>query len=427
VRRCGKDVMSLEIASSNQPNQHNNTKIMKTTHLQHTLKCGLLAGLLIGLGMLHAHAQFSFNSGSDGSSGAMNITNDTTLALPANGIFKCTTITVASNATLRFIPNDLNTPVYLLAQGDVTINGAIDVSGAEATALLGGSGGPGGFAGGNPGVANLPAGDGKGPGAGRAGPAWGETAGGDVGAGSYGSVGWSARPTTNTGTTYGSPLLVPLVGGSGGGGTRYGSGGAGGGGAVLLASNTRIAVNGAILATSPDRNTGLGNSGRGSGGAIRLVAPTVAGTGILNVGGGYNTFYGQMVGGLGRMRIDCMDRHLLAMNFIGQASVGANMIVFPTNSPRLDIIQVAGTNITVGTSAPVFFMLPQGSSTNQTVRVQASNFGGLVPIRVVLTPDNGPSSSFDAQIDNSTTNPASVTVPVVVPVNVQVQVNAWTR
>ena len=72
-------------------------------------------------------------------------------------------------------------------------------------------------------------------------------------------------------------------------------------------------------------------------------------------------------------------------------------------------------------------MLPTGSSTNQTVRVQASNFSNSVPIRVVLTPDNGSSTSYITNIDNSVSNPAFVTVPVVMPVNVQVQVNAWTR
>ena len=70
----------------------------------------------------------------------MNITTNTTLALPTNGIFNCTTITIASGATLKFNPNALNTPVYLLATNDVTINGTIDVSGSLGTALLGGAG-----------------------------------------------------------------------------------------------------------------------------------------------------------------------------------------------------------------------------------------------------------------------------------------------
>jgi len=97
------------------------------------------------------------------------------------------------------------------------------------------------------------------------------------------------------------------------------------------------------------------------------------------------------------------------------------------NPPRLDVIQAAGNNIPFGTNQPVTFYLPPNSPTNQTVTVQASNFGAVVPIRVVLTPDNGSSSSYDAQIDNTANNPASVEVPVVVPVNVRVQVNAWTR
>lgn len=103
------------------------------------------------------------------------------------------------------------------------------------------------------------------------------------------------------------------------------------------------------------------------------------------------------------------------------------MVSFLSPTPRLDITQVAGTNITVGVGSPVFLMLPQESPTNQTVQVQATDFDAVVPIRVVLTPDHGPGSSYDTVITNTTINPASVTVPVVVPVNVQVQVNAWTR
>ena len=103
------------------------------------------------------------------------------------------------------------------------------------------------------------------------------------------------------------------------------------------------------------------------------------------------------------------------------------MISFLSPEPRLDITQVAGTNITVGASAPVFFYLPQGASSNQTVTVRAKDFGSVVPLRVVLTPDSGTNRVYDTQIDNTSVNPASVTVPVTVPVNVQVQVNAWTR
>ena len=352
----------------------------------------------------------------------MNITTNTTLALPTNGIFNCTTITIASNATLNFIPNDLNTPVYLLAQGDVAIDGTIDVSGALGTGLQGGAGGPGGFAGGTPGNGGLPNGCGHGPGAGAVG-----------GAASYGSTpsvnAYCYGPTTN-GSVYGSPLLLPLVGGSGGTGS-VGTGGVGGGGAVLVASNTRIEVSGTVAATSP--NVSITEfTGLGSGGAIRLVAPVVTGNGNLNASGCANLawcYYGvNTYAGAGRIRIDCIDRRSLALNCIPSsvATIGGNMVAFPPGAPRLDITQVGTNTISVGASAPVFFTLPWGADTNQTVKVQASGFGSVVPIRVVLTPDYGSSASYDTNIDN-TVSPASVTVPVVVPVNVQVQVNAWTR
>ena len=393
---------------------------MTITKQHPTVHCILLAGLLGGLGAISAYGQYTFNSGSDGSYGPLNITSNSTLALPPDGIFRCTTIYVVTNATLKFTPNALNTPVYLLAQSSITINGTIDVSGSANNGLQGGMGGPGGFAGGNGAYVNLPPGDGRGPGAGLAGN---DTT---VGFGDYGTSGASAYGTTNNGATYGSPLLIPLVGGSGGGGRSDGLGGCGGGGAILLASNSRIDLQGSVTSGSAIVSY-LGNSGLGSGGAIRLIAPIVSGAGVLNVTGGQNATYYRALAGSGRIRIDCMDRSSLALSLNGASTIGANMIVFATNAVHLDITQVAGTNVTVGTSAPVSFTLPQDSSTNQTVRVQASNFGAVVPIRVVLTPDNGSSTSYITNIDNSVNNPVSVTVPVVVPVNVQVQVNAWTR
>ncbi|MCW5551991.1 MAG: hypothetical protein KIS67_07465 [Verrucomicrobiae bacterium] len=399
---------------------------MKRKIRNHTRQLVLLAALLGALSLPHVHAQFTFNSGSTGGYGPMHITTNTTLDLPPDGIFHCTTITVASNATLKFTPNTLNTPVYLLAQGDVVIDGTIDVSGQAGTASSGGAGGPGGFAGGNPGTGGFPASDGHGPGAGRAGT--GLAAGSRVGTGGYGGVGSLYEIGTNHGSTYGSPLLVPLTGGSGGGGRHDGYAGLGGGGAILLASNTRIHVSGVIVSSGSIRD--ISACGYGSGGAIRLVSPSVSGGGSLDARGGSWTgsptiYYG----GAGRIRIDCMDRRALALNLVPSsvATIGANMVVFPPNAPRLDISQVGTNSIPVPATAPAFFLLPQGSPTNQTVRVQASNFGAVVPIRVVLTPDNGPSRSYEAEIDNTTINPAEVTVPVVVPVNVQVHVNAWTR
>src|SRR5262245_20743834 len=70
---------------------------------------------------------------------------------PPNHIYNFTTISIVSTATVRFQPNIANTPVFLLATYDVTINGTIDVSGESTGAPLStipSKGGPGGFSGG---------------------------------------------------------------------------------------------------------------------------------------------------------------------------------------------------------------------------------------------------------------------------------------
>src|SRR4051794_21507101 len=76
----------------------------------------------------------AFSSGSDGSYGAMNIVSNTTLPLPPDGRFNCSTIQVASGVTLKFTRNALNTPAYLLATNIINIQGIISVSGENAVA-----------------------------------------------------------------------------------------------------------------------------------------------------------------------------------------------------------------------------------------------------------------------------------------------------
>ena len=380
----------------------------------------------------------------------MNITTNTTLDLPTNGVFNCTTIAIAQGATLRFNRNALNTPVYLLATGSVVLDGTIDVSGSASPGnFQGGEGGPGGFDGGPGGFSNpdknFPGGAGQGPGGGRSGngrPDSGSAAGG----GAYATRA-AGFLDAKDGQTYGTPLLIPLVGGSGGGGMdgNQNAGGGGGGGAILIASSSivRIDATGSILArpgpgyhgASFDLSPGNG----GSGGAIRLLAPRVFGTGILNVRGSglFNLDDGNQVSGLGRIRIDSIFRFEptnAAQDNIGfsfqpaaVASVGSAMVVFPPNNPRLDIVQAAGSTIPEGTNGSVFVELPFGSDTNQTVVVQARNFNSNVAIRLVLTPAAGDPISYDAQIDNVAANPAQVTVNVGIPINTVVNVNAWTR
>src|SRR5881396_1143744 len=139
------------------------------------MKPTALAKIMMGLCLLigSSETQAQFSSGSTGADGALNVTSNTTLDLPPDGIFNFTTITVDSGATLRFNRNPLNTPVYLLAKGDVVIDGTIDVSGgnrsdypASPSGASPGMGGPGGFDGGFAESQGIYAGDGQGPGGG---------------------------------------------------------------------------------------------------------------------------------------------------------------------------------------------------------------------------------------------------------------------
>src|SRR5207245_9499353 len=99
----------------------------------------------------------TFNSGSPGAAGPFSPTATTTLPLPSSGAFNFTTVNIPSGVTVRFTKNAANTPVTILASGDVTIAGTIDVSGSpggtgSSQTLLapsGCSGGPGGFSGGS--------------------------------------------------------------------------------------------------------------------------------------------------------------------------------------------------------------------------------------------------------------------------------------
>src|SRR5690349_20307730 len=95
------------------------------------------ASLLLGVSALHTFGQ-AFSSGSTGSYGPLNVTADITLDMPADGVFNCTTINIASAKTLKFRRNALNTPVVLLATGDVTITGTIDLKGQNSNGVAGG-------------------------------------------------------------------------------------------------------------------------------------------------------------------------------------------------------------------------------------------------------------------------------------------------
>jgi len=225
-------------------------------------------------------------------------------------------------------------PVYWLATKDIIIErgGFLWLGGGGGhTYTSTGEGrfpaipGPGGFPGGYGASALNLAQPGFGPGGGQAdmngfngGGAshsmMGEAKGGIVGSSGGGEAG----------KVYGSPFLLPLVGGSGGAGGGSGNtfyrdtfgGGGAGGGAILLASSSQIVIDGAINARGGNASslTTWQNGGGGSGGSIRILAPIVKGNaysnasdyrGWISVEGGVGVNgRGINAGSVGRIRIE---------------------------------------------------------------------------------------------------------------------------
>ncbi len=355
-----------------------------------------------------------FSAGSDGSLGAVTITSNVTMDLPPDGRLKFASLTVNAGRVLRFNKNPLNTPVRILSQGDVVISGTINVDGTGATTGAPGIGGPGGFDGGFGGFgngANTVGGDGTGPGRGR-----------NIEGAPYPYF-FSAAHAASAGLNsniYGNALNVPLIGGSGGAGSdgNPGRGGGGGGGAILIASDTRITLNGIVTAD------GGAGAGGGGGGSIRLVAPVITGSGTFTVNGG-GGFWAAASGG--RVRLDCEDRYAFRdLRYQGRVSQGAQMFVDPPNTPALHITEAAGQVIPVPAAAGVQVNLPAGSSGNRQVKVAAQGFTANVPIVVVVTPETGRSSSYNAEIP-TVAGSGQATVDVVIPAGGVTQIHAWTR
>lgn len=292
--------------------------------------------LLVFTGMAQSDP---FVSGSTGADGAFNPTATTEVQLPVNGIFNFTTVNIPAGVTVTFKKNAMNTPVYILATGDVTIAGTLKVDGANS--LVDGTvgkGGPGGFDGGKSVSGTGQPGKGLGPGGGS--PASSTCSAG--GGGGFGSAGG-----TNTGTNcgaggpvYGNPEAQPLIGGSGGGGGYNCTfcGGGGSGGAILIASSGTVTISGSLTA-----NGGSGyhsNGGGGSGGSIRVIANTISGNGTIDAKGGNQAYNNK--GGSGRIRLETYTANRTAGPVYVYAIPGS---VFLTNAPSLSITSVGGVTV----------------------------------------------------------------------------------
>jgi len=422
-------------------------------------KIGAVVVTLVAL-TAPASAQ-TYDSGSTGADGAFTLPNATcptspncTLALPAGGEFHFTTVNIPSPWVVKFTKNASNTPVVIRASGNVTIAGTIDVSGAnggngqQATTILGpngGAGGPGGFNGGSGanGIVSTVGGTGGGPGGGIGGDVLASNQGLGGGGAGFALAGTNApSPGGLGGSVYGTPTLLPTVGGSGGGGGgavfgNSGGGAGGGGGAIVIASSGTITfgaagVGGSILAKGGNGGTiGIsccpagGGGGGGSGGSVRLAATTITstgGNGLINVSGGlgFTGGTGNSGGGArGRIRIEAYN-NTAQVNLVGaQASVvlQPKPVALP-NTPTLRITAVAGvttpTTPTASLGSPDV-VLP-ATTTNP---VQISLAAAQVPLgTTILVSVKGLTGASSSALSNglsgtvaSSTATASVTMP----------------
>ena len=380
----------------------------------------MLIGLTISLVPLEPYA---FDSGSTGADGALNPTADTELQLPPSGIFNFTTIDIPADVALTFAKNAANVPVILLASGDVNIIGTIDVSGANSADIadadlsddgMPGGSGPGGFDGGRGGFTqiagsnNLQGGTGRGPGGGRSPSISVSSDGcGGGGAGFNGVGGQGNNNACNSldvrGAAYGTPLLIPLVGGSGGGGGSggknfFGNGGGGGGGGLLIATSATLNVIGTVNADGGDSGSGPisigegGKGGGGSGGAIRLVATTIIGEGTITAKGGSGTSggAGQSGGNGADGRIALETENLLrgadttpSFAFFGPQPV------FVANLPSLTVTEVAGIAAPASPTGVNDIVLPENTPNPADVTFATTEIPLGSTIALTATPTVG--------------------------------------
>lgn len=394
----------------------------------------VVGGLVLSLSPWAAGA---FNSGSTGADGAFNPTVSQEIILPANGVFNYTDVVIPSGVIITFRRNVTNTPVTLLASGDVTIDGEIDVSGSGSPASgssgdgnlgddgLPGLGGPGGFDGGRGAPPPTAIGsEGFGPGGGKTSTGAGFGGGG----GGFGTAGSSGQFAGAGGSAYGSPTLLPLIGGSGGAGGGSGvnfgaSGGAGGGGAILIAASGSVTLSNGIIRANggmPGGSAGAGvggTGGAGGGGGIRIVATTIAGSGTIqalqgiNIGAGNGGSGG--LGGFGRVRLESENfTFSSASNPVYSFAAPGN--VFVTGIPTLRITSVAGVPAPAQPTGDADITLATTEPNPVTVQFATTSVptGNTVTLRVIPTSGAANVAISDALAGSQASATASVAVDI---------------
>jgi hypothetical protein len=364
-------------------------------------------GVLFTMASLMPSAALAYDSGSTGADGALSLAagESRVVQVPASGILNYTTVTLAGGATLQFKANADNTPVTVLATGDVSIAGGaiIDVSGGQPTAVTGyadvaatgGLPGPGGSYGATKYIDFLQGDDawsvGHGPGGGAPSIDSGcPTAGGGgspVTAGDSKCVSGWGKPFAD--------ITWKLLSAGSGGGTSTGDkamAGAGGGGGITIASSGKVTVLGSILARGGDRPAGT-TYGGGGGGFIRIAATQVAGTGILDAragcSGGRSVSGEGGCGGDGIVRIEATDYTKTLQSYpVARLGLPGRGLPYPQDKrPSLRIVSVGGRPVvpapgwTHPSLAPVL-VLPQDQVMQAELEGHFIPPGSLVQVRI---------------------------------------------
>lgn len=423
--------------------------MLTINHLNRSTSTSLTARrlllLLTGIVLSATPSQAQFSSGSTGADGAFSPTSSVTVTLPPSGVFNYTTVNIPQGVVVRFTRNSLNTPVTILATGNITISGQIIVSGNDNNGRLGGLGGPGGGNGGNGGTfIDSPTGTpGDGPGGGTGGSSSTPNGVAGGGGGGFFQNGFAGRALNGGtagpgGSRYGTRTLLPLIAGSGGGGggvnansQNIAGGGGGGGGAILLASSTSIAFGpGTVLTPVGIFATGgsgdfdglaIIEGGGGSGGSLRLISNTISGSPCLNVDGGNGQFVGGATGdgASGIVRVEAFNLSGLSVLCSTSATtLGQPNPVTLSNSPTLKITSVGGVSAPanpVGSiNAPPDIVVPTSVPNPVAVVVNGTNLAPGTTIQIKLTPESGDSITTSGTLAGSTassTTTVSLTLP----------------
>lgn len=409
------------------------------------------SGLLLAAALLSTviTSKSQVNSGSDGHDGAFNPTQNVEIDMAdhPDGIYHYTSVNIPSGVTVTFKPNAANTPVVWLVQGDCLISGDLSVNAIGSTSsVLGCSGGPGGWGGGNAALSaeTLPGG-GFGPGGGTVGTNTTYYGGN----GSFATAGErninepsgtiNPHPQFPAGSLYGNQYGLPLLGGSGGSGGRS-NGAGGGGGSIQIASSGAITVTGSIKARGGDGyftyfvpgygSYSEGSAGAGSGGAIRLVGSTISGGGTLDAGGGsalYGTYNNYPFGGgyyfnkagHGRIRLDSF---VIAFNgpAVGVRTDGFQPIILPpaNQAVSLAIQTVAGVAVALtpaGQLTSPDVIVPAVQQNPISIVVGCTNIPLGTEIIVDVKPANGTAVRAVALNNTGTKASSTATVQVTMP------------